>query len=329
MARENLQSLIGQVGADGFVSQAEVLQLRRVIFQNGVVDRDELAALFQLGERAPSGDRQWPEYFAEAAGDFFLREEQPQGYLTEKEFTEIKALVTRDGAHASMLEVGLLVRLMETATSIPEGMTSFTAEQILQAIQEKAGGAVVDADDVSLISRLVFAAGGDGNVAITKAEAEFLFDVSDAVANADNDPSWPDFFKRAIANHLMAHIGRDPVSRNEALGLYARTANNNTDAAPSSTPKLFKSDAMDMLLRVVSTKAAHRRRVEQASEAINARREAAAADAEKITAQEADWLVARIGRDGVFHAAEKALIAHLQDLGAQIPEALQECLDAA
>ncbi|HBS30372.1 MAG TPA: hypothetical protein DEA40_01280, partial [Parvularcula sp.] len=92
MPNSTKDGLINHVGADGHVSAEDVIFLRRNIFADGVVSREELATLFALARRAPAGDPEWPDYFAEAAADFFLREEEPHGYLTEEEFEHLAAL---------------------------------------------------------------------------------------------------------------------------------------------------------------------------------------------------------------------------------------------
>ena len=55
--------------------------------------------------------------------------------------------------------------------------------------------------------RILYAFGGEGGVAITRAEAEVLFDINDASQGANNDPEWTDLFVKAIANCIMAASG--------------------------------------------------------------------------------------------------------------------------
>ncbi len=333
MATNEKLSLIISVGEDGYVSTDEVLTLRRTIFADGVVDAEELDALFALGERAPAGDPAWADYFVEATADFYLREEEPHGYLTTEEFETLRARVTRDGAIASALELGLLIRLMETATSTPPQMAGFVGEQIKARIHEKPGGAKIDAGDVEIIRRYIFASGGDGNVAVTRKEAEFLFDLSDAAA--ENDPSWCDLFKKAVSNHLMAHIGFEPIARADALALETPDPD---DGGPIPSKRAEDENAVeagkrgffDMLGNVFSPKRAHAERVEARYKVLNAARERDAAIAEKVTASEADWLADRIGRDGVLHPSEKALVAYMRDeLGADLPPKLKALVEKA
>ena len=52
-----------------------------------------------------------------------------------------------------------------------------------------------------LIRRYLFAAGGDGNVAVTRREAELLFDINDALPDGPEAPEWTALFVQGIVNH--------------------------------------------------------------------------------------------------------------------------------
>ena len=75
----------------------------------------------------------------------------------------------------------------------------------------------ISAEDLALLRRIVFAFGGDGNVAVTRAEADTLFAINDAVETGGPNPAWTDFFVKAIANAVMATSGFAVPSRDEAL----------------------------------------------------------------------------------------------------------------
>ena len=334
MSTKSLSEKISPIGADGYVTAEEVLELRRSVFADGIVSTHELDVLFALGERAPDGDREWLQFFAEAAADFYLREELPHGYLTDEEYETLKSRVTRDGEAASHLEIALLLRLLEEAVQTPQEMSTFVASQLKRSICEKSAGASVEADDIKRMSRLIFAAGGDANVAVTREEAEFLFDIADAVAAAQNDPQWNDFFKKAVANHLMAHIGYQPLSRRDALAHYTPDPNDGgpIERAYFEDENLFermKHDVHEMFQNIFTPKAAHRERVERRYRQRNEARADGAVAAEEITTEETDWIVDRIGRDGVFHSVEKDLIEHLRSLDAELPPRLQDLVSKA
>ena len=319
-AAETLKS----VASNGYMTAEDVLALRRVVFADGVVSTAELDALFALGERAPEGDKEWEQFFAEAAADFYLREEEPRGHLTEEEFRSLKARVTRDGERASGLELALLVKLMEDAVTTPPDMAEFVGRELKRMIAERKGGPRISAKDVALIRRWLFAAGGDGNVAVTRREAELLFDLNDVVAGAKNDAAWADLFCKAVANHLMAHIGYKPVGRAEALRLHAFMSNRSTNVGG------VLSRALSGGLGGVARRFADGlKREESLAAARNAAREAEAAEAAKVTQSEADWVAERIGRDGALGEGEKALVRHLKSLADELPPRLKDVVARA
>jgi hypothetical protein len=64
---------------------------------------------------------------------------------------------------------------------------------------------------------MLYAFGGDGNIAVTQQEASVLFDINDATAETENHPAWSDLFVKALANFLMATSGYQVPTRQEAL----------------------------------------------------------------------------------------------------------------
>lgn len=318
MSSQTLETRIAAVGADGHVTADEVLFLRRSVFANGVVDSHELNALFDLGDRAPDGDPEWAQFFAEAAADFYLREEEPQGYLTAEEFETLKARVTRNG-HASTLELGLLVKLMETAEMTPPTMASFVGEQIKAAILDKPDGPSIDKKDVMLLRRYLFAAGGDGNVAVTRREAELLFDINDATQHAPECPAWTELFVQGVVNHLMAHLGYNAPSREEAFRRDAWARDHSVNIGGFF--KRMVSGGFSAVKNAYAEKSAH--------EAHNEQRDAQAAEAAKVTPDETGWLAGRIGRDGAFHENERKLIERMRALEADLPDELKALLERA
>lgn len=314
--REEVVQALASVGEGGYVRATDVTLLRQSVFKDGIVSAEELNALFELGERAPEGDAEWAHFFAEAAADFYLREEEPHGYFTDIEFLSLKERVTRDGGDASALEVELLVRLLETAVETPAAMTDFVAAQIRAAISAKAGGARVSAEDAVLIRRYIFAAGGAGNVAITRSEAEFLFDIADLTAGAKNDAAWTELFVKAIANHLLAHIGYAPPSRENARATQTFMTDRTVNVR-GFFKRMIEGSLSGLRQAPPSTQAQR-----------NAERKIEAAAAEIVTGAEADWVADRIGRDGALHPAERALIDHLRGLGAELPPKLKAIIGA-
>lgn len=318
MSDQPLATRLAAIGADGFVSADEVLFMRRTVFADGVVSHAELDALFDLGDRAQDGDPEWLQFFAEAAADFYLREEEPQGYLTPDEFQSLKARVTRDG-HANALEIALMVKLMETAEQTPPEMAAFVGEQIKAHILGKEDGPVVSKQDAVLIRRYLFAAGGDGHVAVTRREAELLFDINDATEHAANNPAWTELFVQGVINHLMAHLGYKAPSREEAFRRNAWAKDHSVNVGGFF--KRMVSGGFGAVRDAYSQKSSYAEHNDQ--------RDRDAAMAAKVTETEADWLAARIGRDGAFDVNERRLLERMRELEKDLPEGLKALLARA
>ncbi len=182
---------------------------------------------------------------------------------------------------------------------------------------DKPDGPVVDKKDAMLLRRYIFAAGGDGNTAVTRDEAELLFDINDAVQPAPNSPAWTELFVQGVINHLMAHLGYTAPSREEAFRSHRWASDHSVNVGD-----FFKR----MLSGGLSAFGdAHRHSSVQAAQ--NAKRDVNAAQAAKLTPNEANWLATRIGRDGAFDENERRLIDRMRELESELPDNLKALLE--
>src|SRR6185295_9949435 len=144
----------------------------------------------------------------------------------------------------------------------------------------------ISAGEVALLRRILYAAGGEGNVAITRTEAEALFDINDACRDGQNDPSWTDLFAKAVAASVMTVSGFVPASREDAARREAWLASEPAamNAVGGFIGRMFgskpafgswKNDGLDDW------------------RALNSRVEAEERSAEVVTEAEATWLAER------------------------------------
>ncbi|RVC48102.1 hypothetical protein EN759_40600, partial [Mesorhizobium sp. M00.F.Ca.ET.038.03.1.1] len=157
--------------------------------------------------------------------------------------------------------------------------------------------------EVDLLHRILHAFGGDGNIAITKAEAEVLFRINDRTAAADNDPSWNELFVKAIANYVMCSAGYEPPTREAAL----RHENFLDEAGPALGGFFSRmvSGGFAAVLEAYHSPGD----IEAEWEARNRAAEALARRAETIVADEAKWLAERIdGGQRPLRDNERALL---------------------
>ena len=217
-------------------------------------------------------------------------------------------------------EIELLVHILETAEQTPPALGAFALHAVKAVVltggETLRGGrltpGVIGRPAVELLRRVLYAAGGDGNVAITRAEAEVLFDLNDATRNAVNDPAWTDLFAKALAACVMTVSGYQPVSRDQAVREQAWLTGK-PEGVGNFLGRMFGKGwgaavSYDPLSEIAAYNAAEGR---------------ALASAEKIDGEEAAWLMKRIGKGGVYDAAEQALIDFLRREAPRIDPALQ------
>jgi hypothetical protein len=325
------RDVFAEVAASKRITAEDVQALRRSLYNDGVAEAGEVERLFAMDETADEHDPSWCELFVEAVTDHLVEQVAPQGYIDEANADWLIARIGRDGAVKTATELELLVKILEKAKSSPERLSAFALAQVKKAVVEGEGplarGGRLEAgrvgrDEVELMRRILYAFGGDGNVAITRAEAEILFDINDATAGADNDPSWPDLFVKAVANFMMAASGYAPPPRREALRREAWL-----DAPTGGVADFFGRMAAGGLRGIMQ--AYGQPGEEQAWAARNARIAANVAIDEQVTGEEAEWLARRIGRDGALHESEKALLRFIRDEAPSVHPSLQSLIAKA
>ena len=153
-------------------------------------------------------------------------------------------------------------------------------------------------------------------------EAEVLFDIDAATADADNHPSWRDLFVKAIANCVMAASGYATPPREIAL---ARDAwlDRRGDLGLDSMVNSMATGLRGLLVGYREQSDEERaiaRLTQQKIEIVTN---------EAITVAEATWLAQRIGRDGRMTPNEQALLMFLKAESPSIDPALRELVDRA
>jgi hypothetical protein len=160
---------------------------------------------------------------------------------------------------------------------------------------------------------VVFAATEGSSRHVTRDSAEALFRIADALAES-HKPGFEEFFAKAIGNYLMGVAFRGTLPADAS-----RRADDWLDA-PTGGVGGFVSSMLDFgrLREVVNIDAAQ-----------NAADAQLMAEAEKIDASEAEWLIARLQRDGKISTAEKRLLAFLKAESPSIAPALAALMEKA
>ena len=217
---------VEEIIRSGSIRDVDVLRLRGALQGDGIASADEAELLFRLNEACPSQHPAWADFFVETLTDYVVDQSEPEGYLTTDDAKRLVDRVTSGGRSPRKVELDLVVNVLDKSRWSPVSLSRFALEQVKRAVidgngplrtgQETVRGTIRE-PEVELVRRILYAFGGDGSVAVTRAEAEVLFDINDAIADPTANPAWADLFVKAITNVVMAASGRSVPTREEAL----------------------------------------------------------------------------------------------------------------
>jgi hypothetical protein len=335
---ETMQAHIEAIQSRGSISAEDVLTLRREVFPDGVVCRNEAEALFRLNDASLEAAPEWAEFFVEALMDHIVYQKEPRGYVEEQDAAWLIERVSHDGCVETMAELELLIRVMEKAYATPESLHCFVLAQVRQAVVLGHGAlvrdkvltpGVVGKAEVELLRRILFAPGSEGVVAISRQEAETLFDIAEDTADANNHADWYEMFCKAIANYLLAANKMTVPSREEVFASHQWLNSDegiNWSGAFDRTAVAseFKTGLGSLFSGIFGGKS-HMEKIHEERNAQHAREADIAA---KIDTVEANWILERIHKDGRFSDIERALLSFLSER-ADLPESLRAYLDKA
>ena len=332
MTKPSLMDFVEAKIAEGVVSEEDVITLRRYIYGDMLVSLEEGAALIRLNASANSLPETWYALFPEAMADILVNQIRPSGYVSQDNATWLIRQVTADGHVCSRTELDAVLHILERSREAPATLEQFAlrtvAESVISGTGATRSGAeltpgVISDGEVELLRRVLYAGAGCGGIAISRAEAEILFDLNDATVEAENAPAWSELFTKAVANHLMALSGFTPPPRDVAL------AREDWLEQPGGFDGGIGGFFKKMVSGGVSgVRDAYREQPDPFAE----RGKAMAAEIavnEVVTGDEAAWLVDRIGRDGHLHENEKALLRFLREESPDIHPSLQPLMDRA
>ena len=344
---------MAHVSATKHLTGEHALDMRRAVYKDGRVDSAELDSLFAIDEAANRRDPEWVALFTEVIVDYLVHQEEPRGYIDEANAKWLTDRIARDHVVKTDSELEVLVKVLEAAKSSPESLSAFALQQVKAAIisgdgpvaehrklivedvegsplrmaldPNSLGGELtpgrVGAAEVNLLRRILYAFGGDGGVAVSRAEAEILFDINDATVDADNDPAWMDLFAKALANTVMATSGYVAPSRDVAL-----RQEEWLDRDTGGVIGFFGSMLSDGLRGILN---AYQDPTSEAWTERNATMDASVRSTEVVDEGEADWLVNRIQRDGTVSEAEIALLKFIAEESPKIHPSLKPLIERA
>jgi hypothetical protein len=294
---------IDEMKARGTITEADVLKLRRAFHADGRISPDEADALMDLNRSVPQHHHSWVECFVEMLTDYCVNQAVPEGYVTIENANWLIGCVGVEGCIATKAEFDLVVNVLDKSRWSPQTLVQFALKQVRDAIIDGTGPLrtnaasaerLVNDTDVDMLRRIVYAFGGDGNVAITQAEADVLFEINDATQGAANADSWRDLFVKAVANCVLTASGYTVPSREQALA---------RDAWLDRRGDLSLGNMLTGMLSGYRAQNPEERAIARLE-----RQKIEIVTGEPVTLAEAQWLAHRLSRDGILSANEVALL---------------------
>ena len=298
---QETQITMARVAKIGEMSEADALRIVNEIYADGIVSRSEAETLFRLNETLSASDVDWATRFQDALADIFLTRESPEGWVSDEEAEWLIAQVQMDANEPSVQELDLFLHILRKADGAPPDLGQYVLNALSnRIISEGAASPMM----VERMRYALFAGAGEAGLWVSQYEAGILFRTNDAIASADNAPTWNELFARAVGNHLMARAHPEPRAIEEALSREAWLKD--TSVNPG---RLFARMGASLLSGNWFEAVTH-----DAKKAEQARMAAAAAAtraAAKVTASDNAWLVAGEEHAGRISPAEQALLDFL------------------
>ncbi len=306
---------MAQIAELGELSQTEARRAVEEIYRDGIVSRTEAEALFRLNATLKQPDVMWTDRFVEAVKDFLLHGEPPAGLVTDEEASWLIGQIEGTGQAASDSEIDLMLAILRYADAAPTSLSRFCLEAISRRIID-AGCANEEMSE--RMRRILHAPAGDGAIWITRHEANVLFKTNDAIGQAVNAKSWENVFAKAILNHLVSAAHPDPATEcaltREA---WLRDTDVNVGEFIGRMANAFTGGTWFERVSF-SPESAARARYYAASEA----RRAGA----KITEDEEQWFLKRLGWDKSVTPAERRLVNLMNSEAPAFVKGLSEAL---
>lgn len=296
-----LQTLADQLASDQCITADEALQLRKAVFPDGVVSREEAEALISLAARVANSDPEWSHAFVEAIADHVLAQGAYPGHVDEATVSWLTSRLGQEGPRET--EVEAVLKILERAESAPEYLSSFARQRITALL----AGNPVGAAEAELVRRCLYASCGTGRTSVTDVEARWLFALDAESDGRANDPAWSDLFVKAVLCHLM---GRRAPELLEANDMMARQAwlNAPTPGVAASLKSIFQGG-----LKAYKAKIRQDSLVDRWEGHYVVANDDAETDAE-LTLSEIAWTVGMTKEDGKRTANEEALLAEIRKL---------------
>ena len=314
-------SILRSVSVDDIVSRGsihdqDVMRMRQSYYDDGTIAPEEAVALIHMNDACRVQDVAWAPFFVQALCDYIVNQAEPDGYVTAANADWLISRIAPDGRLRTKTDLDLVLQVLETARWSPERLVRFALDEIRRAIANGKGplrangthvnGVITDAE-VDMIRRVLLAFGGDGNIAVTRAEAEALISIEESLAGSTQNPAWTDLFVKAMANVILASSGYGPPSREEALRADAGLKRRDGDAAMDTAVEAMVTTSLSSVWASYTEQSSEERALARLE-----RQRIEIITNDEVTDGDAAWFAMRLIRDGQLTQVERALVDYLR-----------------
>lgn len=312
MSVSDLNALTKRLSISKTITSADVLALRRAVYGDEGVSLVEAETLLRLegSQRSPSAE--WSQFFIEALTDILVNQVAPAGYITPEQGQWLASHALVNDVFPSPLVVNAVVHILERARSAPRDLVIHVIKTIRASVARRGGA--IEAEEVELLRRAVFSAGGIDGLAVSREEAELLFDIDGALTTQAE--TWPDVFARAIGNHLMYMSIHAVPDAAEALRRERMLNEPETPGIGGFLRAVVNGINKDLSFKTPNA--------EDDFRADNEADDALLAEAAVLTAAEIAWIVERLAHDARLSPGEARLKGFLLQERGSLPPALDQ-----
>ncbi len=301
--------LTRHAATDRAISDAEIMDLRRSGWGDGMISREEAEAIFTLEQAIDDPTDTWSDFFVEAMRNYVLNGTEPRGYASDAEADWLVEMVKRDGKVCSLTELELLVQVIEKGLNVPVKLKTYVLDVLEREVLEgtgptRCGGELSDTHvseaEARIMRRVIFGSASDRPGAVSRREAEMLFRLKDKTLEEANAPEFERVFVQGVGNYLMGFASESAhLSRERMLELQSFVADNKANVG-RFMGQMVKSapNAFGVVFGKKQTVPTREERVAEAAE---------------FTGYEQEWLDEMMAANGQVDSYDQALIEFIAE----------------
>jgi hypothetical protein len=299
---------ISTIMSEGKITAAAVKALEEKGFPDGITSQGEAEIVYRLDRESTNKDPSWNQAYIDWLTDYYIWRTEPAGSVSEEQANHLIPNLLADGRISGETELELLLNIVGWAHACAAGVGHLVLKVVWESVTGQPNAAyglgrppnVVDAADVEILRKAIYAPSANGGIMVSRPEAELLFALNNATSSSDNDPGWEPLFVNAVASHLMYPSATPSVTTTEQCARMKAAWERQTQAG----------DLIETIDNALL-------RGGEAAGIFGARTLESQEDSALLQAAvdepEAKWLLGQIKADGVLDRNERALLAYIRE----------------